>query len=375
MDDWITWSSFDNNVFILKPYDPNFSDKVLKKYFKHGNISSFVRQLHMYGFHKIATVHNNNNVVNDKVQTIWHFKHPSGNFTRDVHLDSLKKIQRKSTGIGKDGKRKNMLSTLSVSYLKPVLSDRASAQTIRQDDMTGKLYKSESLPQLNNLYTAQALLRSDSQPELQRFDTPININQPRPTSSLSKLLNHEPVPIPVSLKSIPSLSVPTPQRQLPFPNQQQPHPRTFSEPIVRNSPQQRTTGDSSSPFELFHENQGKRNALSSPNILSHVPVPQDNQVDDSLWKKTIEMENNLEVLMNSIFLITNILQNLTLTPDTPSETMIEIKDNLERLSLIQRSLIKMTSPEDELNDNDEKNNNNTNTNTTNTNNTNTNNND
>lgn len=219
------------------------------------------------------------------------------------------------------------------------------------------------------------MLRSDSQPELQRFDTPININQPRPTSSLSKLLNHEPVPIPVSLKSIPSLSVPTPQRQLPFPNQQQPHPRTFSEPIVRNSPQQRTTGDSSSPFELFHENQGKRNALSSPNILSHVPVPQDNQVDDSLWKKTIEMENNLEVLMNSIFLITNILQNLTLTPDTPSETMIEIKDNLERLSLIQRSLIKMTSPEDELNDNDEKNNNNTNTNTTNTNNTNTNNND
>lgn len=117
---WIYWSPTDNTIFFLKPYDPNFSTHVLKRYFKHGNVNSFVRQLHMYGFHKLShpspdqSSANNGNV---KELVEWKFTHPSGFFFKKANAGILNKIQRKSTGVGKDGKRKNILSPISVSYV------------------------------------------------------------------------------------------------------------------------------------------------------------------------------------------------------------------------------------------------------------------
>lgn len=46
----IHWNS-EGNSFIIREVD-GFSKKLLPKYFKHSNYSSFVRQLNMYGFHK-----------------------------------------------------------------------------------------------------------------------------------------------------------------------------------------------------------------------------------------------------------------------------------------------------------------------------------
>ena len=45
----ISWSN-NNDSFVMSP--SNEFSKVLAQYFKHTNISSFVRQLNMYGFHK-----------------------------------------------------------------------------------------------------------------------------------------------------------------------------------------------------------------------------------------------------------------------------------------------------------------------------------
>ncbi|KAF2280204.1 uncharacterized protein EI97DRAFT_114657 [Westerdykella ornata] len=85
----ISWSTSEDS-FVMSP-SSEFS-KVLSSYFKHTNISSFVRQLNMYGFHK----------VNDVFHTgspdcpLWEFKHGNGSFKRG-DLAGLREIKRRAS--------------------------------------------------------------------------------------------------------------------------------------------------------------------------------------------------------------------------------------------------------------------------------------
>lgn len=79
-DDLICWSENGQSFIILDP--PRFS-KELSKYFKHNNISSFIRQLNMYGFRKVATIEGTDDL---------HFYHPD--FIRD-QPSKLEAIKRK----------------------------------------------------------------------------------------------------------------------------------------------------------------------------------------------------------------------------------------------------------------------------------------
>ncbi|KAK0706477.1 HSF-type DNA-binding-domain-containing protein [Lasiosphaeria miniovina] len=85
----ITWTP-SSESFIVQP-NHEFS-KVLAQYFKHTNTSSFVRQLNMYGFHKVSdTFHHG---VPDT--TLWEFKHGNGNFKRG-DLVGLREIKRRAS--------------------------------------------------------------------------------------------------------------------------------------------------------------------------------------------------------------------------------------------------------------------------------------
>jgi hypothetical protein len=85
----ISWSN-SNESFVMSP-SSEFS-KVLAQYFKHTNISSFVRQLNMYGFHKVSDVFH----TGSPDSTLWEFKHGNGNFKKG-DLTGLREIKRRAS--------------------------------------------------------------------------------------------------------------------------------------------------------------------------------------------------------------------------------------------------------------------------------------
>ncbi|KAF8334548.1 hypothetical protein F5887DRAFT_826083, partial [Amanita rubescens] len=85
----IRWSDSGDSFFVLD--HERFAREVLGKWFKHQNFSSFVRQLNMYGFHKIP--HLQQGVLRSGSETdFWNFGH--ANFHRG-QADLLYLIHRK----------------------------------------------------------------------------------------------------------------------------------------------------------------------------------------------------------------------------------------------------------------------------------------
>lgn len=78
-NDVISWTA-DEDCFVIKDIH-SFSESILPQYFKHKNISSFIRQLNMYDFHKVR-------------EGSYEFTHP---LFKPGQVDSLKKIQRKNS--------------------------------------------------------------------------------------------------------------------------------------------------------------------------------------------------------------------------------------------------------------------------------------
>lgn len=88
-DELIRWSDAGDSFYVLN--HERFAREVLGRWFKHQKFTSFVRQLNMYGFHKIP--HLQQGVLKSDTDTEpWHFEHP--HFHRG-QPDLLCLIQRK----------------------------------------------------------------------------------------------------------------------------------------------------------------------------------------------------------------------------------------------------------------------------------------
>ncbi|WFD31066.1 Heat shock transcription factor [Malassezia sp. CBS 17886] len=93
-DELIRWSP--SGETFLVPHHVRFGDEVLPRFFKHNNFSSFVRQLNMYGFHKVPHLQQGALKHDQPTQNeLWEFSNPC--FHRD-QPELLSKVQRKRSG-------------------------------------------------------------------------------------------------------------------------------------------------------------------------------------------------------------------------------------------------------------------------------------
>ncbi|ORX55201.1 hypothetical protein DM01DRAFT_1335496 [Hesseltinella vesiculosa] len=85
----ISWSQPGSSFYIYNA--TRFSNEILPEHFKHSNFSSFVRQLNMYGFHKINKSPRGQRGNNEN--EVWEFSHPKFQYGR---TDLLEDIRRKT---------------------------------------------------------------------------------------------------------------------------------------------------------------------------------------------------------------------------------------------------------------------------------------
>lgn len=85
--DYIRWDD-DGKTFQVY-HREEFMKSILPKYFKHNNFASFVRQLNMYGWHKVQDI-NTGTLKDDKsVEENWKFKNPFFQRDREDLLDNI----------------------------------------------------------------------------------------------------------------------------------------------------------------------------------------------------------------------------------------------------------------------------------------------
>ncbi|XP_056394596.1 heat shock factor protein 3-like [Hyla sarda] len=91
-NDVISWSWNGQNFCILD--EQRFSKEILPKYFKHNNLSSFIRQLNMYGFRKVMSLESG--LLRSDRSSCIEFQHP---FFKKGKSELLENIKRKMSSV------------------------------------------------------------------------------------------------------------------------------------------------------------------------------------------------------------------------------------------------------------------------------------
>ncbi|KAM4696571.1 heat shock factor protein 3-like [Rhinophrynus dorsalis] len=123
--DVIAWNWNGQNFCILD--EQRFSKEILPKYFKHNNLSSFIRQLNMYGFRKVMSLESG--LLKSESGSVIEFQHP---FFKKGRAELLENIKRKVSAV------KTEDTHLSQENLQKVLAELHELRDV-QSNMDSKL--------------------------------------------------------------------------------------------------------------------------------------------------------------------------------------------------------------------------------------------
>ncbi|RHZ80304.1 hypothetical protein Glove_137g143 [Diversispora epigaea] len=145
----ISWAPTGDVFSVSNPTE--FSKTVLPQYFKHNNWQSFVRQLNMYGFHKVNDMFHANPSSESQA---WEFKHPE---FRKGQISALQNIKRKSSKHTPSSNPTSLKGGLSNSGLgQSPTSELTAADVIRDNKierLTNKMSElMERMHQMNENY-------------------------------------------------------------------------------------------------------------------------------------------------------------------------------------------------------------------------------
>ncbi|KAK6888020.1 Transcription factor SFL2 [Candida tropicalis] len=267
---WWTTNNVEGNTFALYP-GKEFAN-CLTRYFKHGNVASFVRQLHMYGFHKVSDPHNSSssssalsinhinspysmNIVhqhqnnaggahnNKDVPPIWEFKHSSGKFKKGDEK-SLALIKRRSSSNSSSGSRNN-------SY-------------------------NETLTLQNHVHPSQPQPVPQPPPQAAAPPVPSGVTQftnfsqfpsPSPQQPISQMMNLQPSQN--SASNTPQIQQPTPQHVEPPTKRQDCTPDHVKLESLSKSPHQNSAGyNATLQFrKIWDDNNGPVARQRNPSLL------------------------------------------------------------------------------------------------------------
>ncbi|ONH73901.1 Heat shock transcription factor [Pichia kudriavzevii] len=152
---YMTWIK-NGNAFQVNDRE-NFMKYVLPKYFKHNNFASFVRQLNMYGWHKMQDV-NSGSLA--QTEEIWRFEHPNFRKGREDLLDSI--VRNKP---GKDNEEEDV----DIKVLMDQLEKMRQNQRAISDDLRRVREDNEMLWKENFIARERHKIQSETLDKIMRF--------------------------------------------------------------------------------------------------------------------------------------------------------------------------------------------------------------